>query len=251
VLKLIRAALAALIIGFVKMGLFSSIGKIAGSFLGGPTGSAIGGAIGGALDTKGDRSYASSVSDLSYGRQKEFAQKSIQWKVADAKKAGLHPLAVLGSTTTPYTPSGQTVTGSVQGDVLAEMRNAKRDKRASEMLEESHFLDMRNKSADFVLKMAQASSLAKDKIDSNIKRDETQVRDMYIKAVDNNPKSPTYKQQIWVVDPELAESGEGLMNMLSTGYANIVGGRPNSKPPRKTIYTKQGKKKKLTRRGYR
>lgn len=29
--------------------------------------------------------------------QKEFAQSSIQWKVADAKKAGIHPLYALGS----------------------------------------------------------------------------------------------------------------------------------------------------------
>lgn len=36
--------------------------------------------------------------------QKEFAQNSIQWKVADATKAGLHPLAALGANTMSYSP---------------------------------------------------------------------------------------------------------------------------------------------------
>lgn len=36
--------------------------------------------------------------------QKEFAQHGIRWKVADAKAAGLHPLAALGTQTASYTP---------------------------------------------------------------------------------------------------------------------------------------------------
>lgn len=36
--------------------------------------------------------------------QKEFAQSGIQWKVEDAKKAGIHPLAALGAQTTSYSP---------------------------------------------------------------------------------------------------------------------------------------------------
>lgn len=36
--------------------------------------------------------------------QKEFAQNGIRWKVADAKAAGLHPLAALGAQTTSYQP---------------------------------------------------------------------------------------------------------------------------------------------------
>lgn len=36
--------------------------------------------------------------------QKEFAQNGIRWKVADAKAAGLHPLAALGANTISYTP---------------------------------------------------------------------------------------------------------------------------------------------------
>lgn len=36
--------------------------------------------------------------------QKEFAQQGIQWKVADAKLAGIHPLAALGAQTTSFSP---------------------------------------------------------------------------------------------------------------------------------------------------
>lgn len=43
---------------------------------------------------------------INYNRQKEFAQHGIRWKVDDAKAAGLHPLAALGSSSSFYTPSG-------------------------------------------------------------------------------------------------------------------------------------------------
>lgn len=36
--------------------------------------------------------------------QREFAQNGIQWKVADAQAAGLHPLAALGASTTSFAP---------------------------------------------------------------------------------------------------------------------------------------------------
>lgn len=36
--------------------------------------------------------------------QREFAQSGIQWKVEDAKKAGIHPLYALGAQTTSYSP---------------------------------------------------------------------------------------------------------------------------------------------------
>lgn len=37
--------------------------------------------------------------------QKQFAQNGIQWKVADAKAAGVHPLYALGASTTSYAPT--------------------------------------------------------------------------------------------------------------------------------------------------
>lgn len=45
------------------------------------------------------------TSNQEYARQKEFAQMGIQWKVADAKAAGLHPLYALGAMPSNYSPS--------------------------------------------------------------------------------------------------------------------------------------------------
>lgn len=38
--------------------------------------------------------------------QQQFAQNGIQWKVEDAKKAGIHPLYALGANTVSYNPVG-------------------------------------------------------------------------------------------------------------------------------------------------
>jgi len=48
--------------------------------------------------------------DKEYAHQKEFAQSGIQWKVEDAKKAGIAPLAALGANTISYAP--QAIGGS-------------------------------------------------------------------------------------------------------------------------------------------
>lgn len=38
--------------------------------------------------------------------QKEFAQNGVRWKVEDAQRAGIHPLAALGATGASYSPVG-------------------------------------------------------------------------------------------------------------------------------------------------
>lgn len=47
-----------------------------------------------------------------YKRQKKFAQSAIQWKVRDAKKAGVSPLFALGAPTTSYQPQSVGNVGS-------------------------------------------------------------------------------------------------------------------------------------------
>lgn len=69
------------------------------------------GAVGKGLDFFADKSAAKKQSNL----QKKFAQKGIQWKVADAKAAGVHPLYALGANTVSYNPV------SVGGPDLASM----------------------------------------------------------------------------------------------------------------------------------
>lgn len=62
-----------------------------GAILGG-----IGSIVGSVLNKKS--------TDKQSDMQKDFAQNAIQWKVADATKAGLHPLAALGANTMSYSP---------------------------------------------------------------------------------------------------------------------------------------------------
>ena len=61
-------------------------------------GSALGSAIG-AVGSLIGGNIASNNANKQYEMQKEFAQNGIRWKVADAKAAGIHPLAALGAQT--------------------------------------------------------------------------------------------------------------------------------------------------------
>jgi len=47
---------------------------------------------------------AEKQADKNIALQKEFAQSGIQWKVADAKAAGIHPLYALGASTHSFAP---------------------------------------------------------------------------------------------------------------------------------------------------
>lgn len=59
------------------MGLFSAIGSIAGALIG--------------------KESAEDSTNANAGFQREMAQNSLQWRVEDAKKAGIHPVAALGA----------------------------------------------------------------------------------------------------------------------------------------------------------
>lgn len=57
--------------------------------------------LGGILGNKS----AKKAADREYERQKEFAQSGIQWKVEDARKAGIHPALAVGANPASYSPS--------------------------------------------------------------------------------------------------------------------------------------------------
>lgn len=48
--------------------------------------------------------FGNKQADKNIKYQKQFAKEGIQWKVADAKKAGIHPLAALGANTHSFAP---------------------------------------------------------------------------------------------------------------------------------------------------
>lgn len=90
------------------MGLgFSSIAKGIGDIGGG-----LGSLLGGAAQVGG---FFTDPAAEEAKRQREFAQNSIQWRVADARAAGIHPLAALGAQVSGYVP----VSASGQWDQLA------------------------------------------------------------------------------------------------------------------------------------
>lgn len=90
------------------MGLGSIVGGIAGA-----AGSVVGGLLGNAASAQ--------ASQQNYQAQKEFAQNGIRWRVADAKAAGLHPLAALGASTPSYTPSAFVGDTSWMGDAASRL----------------------------------------------------------------------------------------------------------------------------------
>ena len=90
------------------MGLGSIVGGIAGA-----AGSVVGGLLGNAASAQ--------ASEQNYQAQKEFAQNGIRWRVADAKAAGLHPLAALGAQTPGYTPSAFVGDTSWMGDAAQNL----------------------------------------------------------------------------------------------------------------------------------
>lgn len=75
--------------------------------------------------------------------QREFAQSGIQWKVADAQKAGIHPLAALGAQTSSFSPVsiGSTDYGSMGQDLGRAVKAAMSDQdRAEETTREANKL---------------------------------------------------------------------------------------------------------------
>lgn len=79
--------------------------------------------------------------------QKDFAQKGIQWKVKDAKKAGIHPLAALGANTISFSPSvvGDNSLGTgiaAAGQDIGRAINATRDNNSRASAVQKSILDL-------------------------------------------------------------------------------------------------------------
>jgi hypothetical protein len=126
-----------------------------------------------------DRSSArQNAQNVAY--QKEFAKNAVQWKVQDAKNAGLHPLFALGANTTSFAPNP--VTGSATGDAIARgasniaknMSQSKMNKLQTDLVE-AQIQESRSRSiaalaqakatnaeADFVTKQAIESAHRRD-----------------------------------------------------------------------------------------
>lgn len=69
--------------------------------------------IGGLIGGHYDREFARAQSEADRAFQREVFQNQYQWKAADAKKAGLHPLAVIGGGSYSASPSSQPSSSSM------------------------------------------------------------------------------------------------------------------------------------------
>lgn len=97
------------------MGFMDTLSPGAGSLLGGAAaagGNLIGGIVGHILNNKASKEEW----QANYNAQKEFAQNSIQWRVQDAQKAGIHPLYAMGNSP-GYTPSSSMNNNSLQAGI--------------------------------------------------------------------------------------------------------------------------------------
>lgn len=89
-----------------------------------------------------------------WGRQKKMAQNQIQWRVADAKKAGIHPLYALGAAPMHYSAQagestyfrdmGQSIERARMANMDAQQRKAElaRTAIADRMAMERHAVEM-------------------------------------------------------------------------------------------------------------
>lgn len=146
-----------------------------------PIGSVLGGTdVGSFLDS----TFNAPSGNKEYKRQKEFAQNAIQWRVADATGAGLHPLAALGMPVASYSP--EVVGGGSSGSFEGMGQNLARAMGA--------YGDPAGKvSAQYQALQIENASLQNDKLRAEI-------------ALMNQPGSPPgivqTPQGAWAVSPE-------------------------------------------------
>lgn len=124
-----------------------------------------------------DKDFAREMWKKNYDAQKEFAQQGIRWKVDDAKSAGLHPLAALGSSSffSPSSMAGDMTSSagydaswlgdmgqSIGRGVEAKMTQEERAK-AEAVNDEANQLKLENmRLQNESLKLDMASQLARD-----------------------------------------------------------------------------------------
>lgn len=174
------------------MGLF---GDVAGA-----VGSVVGGALG-LAGSAASNANAAAINKFNYKAQKEFAQNSIRWRVADAKAAGLHPLAALGAQSSGYTPSatiGDSPDFSFLQDVGQNIGRA---------------IDAKRTNRERVEQERKQNLLFKEELKGRrLQNQETQTRidsmkwDMAMEAARNAERSVRTQQQVPVM-PSLGRDG--------------------------------------------
>ena len=155
-----------------------------GSIAGG-IGAAVGG-VAGLISSGQSQANAAKLNQLNYAHQKEFAQNGIRWKVADAKAAGLHPLAALGASTAQYTPAtaiGDSPDWSFLADAgqsigrAVDAKRTQQERVEQQQKQDAAFaLKAENQKAENDLIRAQTASIQQDMVLRQAKASEQAVR---------------------------------------------------------------------------
>lgn len=175
--------------------------------------------------------------------QKDFAQKGIQWKVADAKKAGVHPLAALGANTVSYSPStvGSTALGEgisqfgqdigravnagstsdqrashVQSQILQEQLKGLQLDNAGKMLQNAGTASVLRRSAMVGPPMPSASGVTNTGMAGQSSN--------YIVGGVSVPRNPLFSDAQVIEDRhgDVAAAGYGLLTIPADAYASAM-----------------------------
>lgn len=127
--------------------------------------------LGGVLGSKAQKeanAQSAANAALQAQTQRDFAQKGIRWRVADARAAGVHPLYALGASTPSYTPqsvsftpetglaSGVAAAGQDIGRAINATRTA--PERANAYVEALQSLQVKNAELDLEIKKTDLAS---------------------------------------------------------------------------------------------
>lgn len=135
-------------------------------------GTGIAGIIGNRKDKLAAENAANKSWQRNYEAQKEFAQNSIQWRVQDAKLAGVNPYAAIGGQTPGYTPQDSSYTTNYQGaisqagnrlsDALGQlqMANLRADVKGKQLDNDKKAIELINKA--FEAGLGQTSATLRD-----------------------------------------------------------------------------------------
>lgn len=182
---------------------------------------AIGTAIGGLLgrqSQKSDNALAREQAEINAVRnielQKEFAKSGVQWRVEDARKAGIHPMFALGASTQSFAPvsvgssasSFNPAVGANMGQSIGRALSATQDTggRLSMVSEAAQGLQLEN------------MHLQNQLLASQVRRMNSQV----------GPAMPTASGDNYLVE------GQGDVQVKSDTFKRIPGaaGQPQSEP---------------------
>jgi len=113
------------------------------------------------------RQSSEDIAARNIAAQQEFAQHGISWKVADAKAAGINPLAALGASTSSFSnivgdnSLGQGIAAAGQDMSRAAAANSSRVLRAADLDAKLTEAKINNVNADTIRQQAEASKISR------------------------------------------------------------------------------------------